>query len=423
MNSTTAPLPTKSEHIKLVSLSDLILESAKPTDWLVEDIYATGEAVLISGASHSGKTYLLLDQGLAVAYGTPWLGRFATKQAPVIYSPSEGRAGIGRRVTSAIEHHYPYDDVAGFFLFPENLDLTTGPSLHNLARATEQYDAGLVIVDVLRDATTGVEENSAAMGDAFGRLRDLAQYTGATVVVAHHLGKDAAKGSRGHSSLKDKADQEVLVKAAPVMDGLGGIAYTTVNVENSKNRNNDNWGTLSVDLRNSQPEDTPVITGERGIGTSSPATTAGLHMVGAMVAHAANSNSPATYGGCTLTDLVDALGGSRQAHTKTLEPLISEGFVEVDKTEKANRYMLTAKGQRLHATNLQPTEIAPSQPATNRQHPIGAGGLQVRDMTVIEELLAVQRAENLGTPELLEPETLGDTRVASVSDLFGEGSA
>ncbi len=423
---TTTQPPTENALVPLVSLEDLILESARPIDWLIEGIYATGETVLVSGASHSGKTYLLLDQGLAVAYGRLWLGRFATKQTPVIYVPSEGRTGIGRRVTSTIEHYHPYDDITRFFLFPEELDLTRGPTIARLELATAQRDAGLIIIDVLRDATPGVEENSAAMGDAFGRLRDLAHNTGATVLVAHHLGKDTTKGSRGHSSIKDKSDQEVLVKGTVISDGIGGIHYTTVTIENSKNRNQDNWGRLDLDLRKVSESGSPVIIGERSttaIEGLKPTTSTQLYMldeIDRLVGPTTDLQHPES---CRTADLVEATGKPQQQVAKALKALVSEGYVEVDKTSKAHRFSLTPKGRRATTTHLQHPKVVDGQSTYNTPAPYVLGSVVGSRRTVVEELLEVQRQENYDPGDIGEPEDLGGDSAAELSAILGERSA
>jgi hypothetical protein len=70
----------------------------------------------------------------------------------------------------------------------------------------------LVVVDTLARAMAGGNENgSEDMGALVTSSDQIREQTGACVLYIHHSGKDAAKGSRGHSSLKAATDTEIEV--------------------------------------------------------------------------------------------------------------------------------------------------------------------------------------------------------------------
>ena len=71
------------------------------------------------------------------------------------------------------------------------------------------------MIDTLFRALAGGDENSGAdMGSLITRADRIKDRTGAAVVLVHHLGKDSAKGARGHSSLRAALDTEILVEGA-----------------------------------------------------------------------------------------------------------------------------------------------------------------------------------------------------------------
>jgi hypothetical protein len=337
----------------LITIEALLAEAEIPTKWPIQDVYpADGETILVSGASHSGKTYILIDQGLAVATGRPWLGRYDVPQAEtVIYAPSEGRKGIGRRVKAAIEYHTP-GQRPPFLLYGDRLNLTSMASVRGLYTAIMEAEAKLVIVDVFRDATPGIAENSDEMGGAFGLLRDLAHETEATFVVAHHLGKDSTKGSRGHSSIKDKADQEVIVKAAtPLLTGEGQILIQPVSFKNSKNRNEENYGTLKLQLRKPEGLPAPVVDGPyigakedpKTLRTSDRTYLAAILRTCAEVRQVRGSSGEVR---TTYSALMKETGVVKGTLHEAVKRLVSLGLVEVDKAAKPHSIALTAKGVR-----------------------------------------------------------------------------
>lgn len=384
----------------LLSLNDMVYNSTLPVAWLIEDIYPKGEVVLMAGASHSGKTYLALDQGLAVAYGRPWAGH-ATTQTPVIYAPSEGLLGIGKRVSAALDYHSTYEELAQFFTFSEGLSLTHGDSLDHLKSHAHRTGAGLIIVDVLRDATAGIEENSAQFGDAFGLLRDLGQQTGATVLVLHHLGKDPTKGARGHSSLKDKTDLEVIVTATEPTLGTG-VRTTAVQLDNTKNRNHDSWN-ITMELRKPEPDSAaPVIVGiwMDSENQLQPAPVVTLQAVAAACNHL---QPDATSGGCKLSDAAKRAKMSVTGFAKQAEKARTQGYLVKDETGYPALWRLSKKGK---AVDLQPLTTDNSDGdlvTTNRPHPIGAGGVGSERLTTVQQILEERRQQGDEGSEINTP--------------------
>src|SRR5690606_23284637 len=72
---------------------------------------------------------------------------------------------------------------------------------------------GIIVVDTLARAIAGGDDNSSVdMGVFVNNCGAVQEATGATVLIVHHSGKDAAKGARGHSSLQAATDTEIEIK-------------------------------------------------------------------------------------------------------------------------------------------------------------------------------------------------------------------
>ncbi|MNQ99725.1 hypothetical protein D3C85_1154750 [compost metagenome] len=98
-------------------------------------------------------------------------------------------------------------------------------------KARGQYD--LIVMDTFAQVMAGANENSGEdVGKALAECRRIHRHTGAMVLLVHHSGKDASKGSRGWSGLKGACDVELevsrsdddrAVSASKLKDGRDGI--------------------------------------------------------------------------------------------------------------------------------------------------------------------------------------------------------
>jgi len=367
--------PDESPRARLISISEIIERATQSrTEWLIEGIYPLGEIILMVGESHSGKTYVALDQGLAVAYGAPWLGIYDVPcPRPVLYVPTEGLRGIGRRIAETIDYRYSRLPEAPFFVYQDDLDITSRDSLTKLHESAAAIGAGFVIIDVLADVTPGVDENAKEMGDMLARLRSISNKTGVTYLVLHHLGKDRSRGARGHSSLQAVTDIQVVVTDQAVPDGSGGILMTAVRLDNSrssggKNRNEDPWGPISVDLRKVRSDAmAPVIAGpwygsEEGGGDLKPSVVSLLEFLFRFetLAETAETELVKPFG-ATKKQIADGLGLTLPGAYKKMKKAAELGYIEVDQSDLAYLYRLTEKGRTL--VLLQPTETVLKPPA------------------------------------------------------------
>lgn len=186
-------------------------------DQLVEDLVLQGGMVVVYGESNSGKSFLMVDLACAIGSGQQWLGK-RTVAAPVMYVAGEGSESIKLRVLAWRQHHGVDPRLA---IVPVAVNLLDPKA--DVARVIEackqvaaHYGApvGMIVVDTLARAMGGGNENAAEdMGAVIANADAIRIATGAALAFVHHAGKDTAKGSRGHSSLKGATDTEIEVTA------------------------------------------------------------------------------------------------------------------------------------------------------------------------------------------------------------------
>lgn len=182
----------------------------------VEDVLSDGCASVIYGASNSGKTFFAIDLAAHVATGREWQGK-EVEQGAVIYIALEGRTGAVNRI-KAMRSRGILPKGAPFFLCFSAVNLLHPDHPEAIKRMIKKQSevAGIpvrfVIIDTMARAMAGGEENSGKdMGEAVKSIDAVKESTGAHVCIIHHCGKDAAKGARGHSSLRAAIDTEIEV--------------------------------------------------------------------------------------------------------------------------------------------------------------------------------------------------------------------
>lgn len=188
--------------------------AARPApQWIIKGVLPRAELVVLYGESGSGKSFLALQMGAAIARGEAWRGR-RVRQGRVVYIAAEGAGGFRNRCVA-------YAASQGLELAELPMDvIADAPNLllkeDALAVARAIGKADVVIVDTWAQTTPGGNENSGEdMGKALSHCKGIRRATGAVVLLVHHSGKDASKGARGWSGLRAAADAELEVLRSP----------------------------------------------------------------------------------------------------------------------------------------------------------------------------------------------------------------
>ena len=148
---------------------------------------------------------MALHMCLCTATGTECFGR-ATKPGHAFYVAAENPSGFRLRSKAWLAHH-GVERADRFSLQPGPTMLNRPGEAEQLARdilATSRSPS-LIVVDTLSANFDGRENTDEAAGFLRACQR-VASLTGAAVLFIHHIGKDEARGMRGHYSLRANAD-------------------------------------------------------------------------------------------------------------------------------------------------------------------------------------------------------------------------
>jgi hypothetical protein len=186
--------------------------STRALPWIIKGVLPKAGLGVVYGASGSGKSFAVLDMGMAIARGVEWRGK-RVRQGRVAYIAAEGADGFRKRLAAYAKHN--------------DIDLATVPMtvLNGAPNLLEKQDAvdvakgikasggaDLIVIDTFAQTTPGANENAGEdVGKALGYCKRIHEVTGAMVLLIHHSGKDATKGARGWSGLRAAADAEIEV--------------------------------------------------------------------------------------------------------------------------------------------------------------------------------------------------------------------
>ncbi len=198
-NRAAETVAKKKPRLSLVSMAELCNESTAP-DWLVKNVMAAKQPLVIGGPAKCLKTSLALDLAVSLATGTPFLDTFAvTERCDVaVFSGESGRTTINetvQRICRARDEDPAECGVHCGFRLPRLGNAADRKELKQLLRDRK---IGVVVIDPLYLCLGGGRSISAAnlydVGGILAAVTDACLRAGATPVLVHHTNKSAAAG-------------------------------------------------------------------------------------------------------------------------------------------------------------------------------------------------------------------------------------
>jgi hypothetical protein len=205
-------------HLRLLLDGDL--DALPRLRWLVKGVVPDAGIGAIYGESGTYKSFVTLDLMAHISNGLEWFGH-RVSAAPAVYVPFEGQGGIPNRVRAwriaqtaarcagSLATFAPDPSVSsGVAVVMEPLNLREQADRERLVATLTEcgWAGGVLCIDTLAHASSGIEENSSAMGEMISIFRDLQHRLGGVILLVHHSGKDQSRGMRGWSGLHAAMD-------------------------------------------------------------------------------------------------------------------------------------------------------------------------------------------------------------------------
>lgn len=198
--------------------ASFILDDLPPIRWIVRDLQiCPGRPAVLAGYGASGKTLALQSLAMAAATGRPAWGQFRTDRRMSVrhVDYEQGSYGTKKRYKRLcagldISREEVEDMVSegrfGVIILPR-IYLTDPDAEDVLKRSFDGVD--LVLLDALRGATPGADENDSSVREYVDRLTRVSEQIGTAFLFLHHAGKtnegqsDARQKLRGSSGIFD----------------------------------------------------------------------------------------------------------------------------------------------------------------------------------------------------------------------------
>lgn len=189
---------------EVVSAADLCANPPATPPVLIEGILHQGGTLLLAGPSKARKTYTLLDAGISISAGIPWMGR-ATRQAAVLYLNLELPPHLMVQRLRAICDHRGIEPPPGLLVWNLRGQLVNIGALERAVPAVfKKFSVGAAIIDphYKVSVTSGMEENNNDhQGLLLTKMEALCGNAGAALMIGHHF----AKGSAAEKNAIDRA--------------------------------------------------------------------------------------------------------------------------------------------------------------------------------------------------------------------------
>lgn len=182
--------------------ADILIGQSASIEYLLEPFLPRASILQIAGYSGHGKSTFIGHALAAAAAGRSHFGPFFIPRAvrTLYLDYEQGRGTIGRRLKDFELHHGSTGDrfsIWAPFIENDDLPLWEEKSLRHLESLIRLSQPDVVVIDTVRSAYPGIEENKAESWTALNRLCVSLRNAGLAVIVLHHRNKPSQEGGPG----------------------------------------------------------------------------------------------------------------------------------------------------------------------------------------------------------------------------------
>jgi len=245
-------------RLETFTVADLMKKELPPLEEIIPGLLPEGLTVL-SGKPKTGKSYLVMDWGLAIAHGGLAMGQLPCKQGSVLYMALEGNERLLKERLTTLGRYFEREtsSVTNLEIALRAKVLDKGGYEQIEGWIKGHPDAKLAIIDTYQKVKPmkrgNIDDYDAAV-ETLGRLQEIANEKHISILIVHH-------------NTKSKTDDDF-----DAILGTTGIRATTdTNIVLNRTRGGDDSEitVLSIESRQGIPEaryayrfkeaDTPVI--------------------------------------------------------------------------------------------------------------------------------------------------------------------
>ncbi len=181
--STDVRTVTLPRNTKTLSHSDLKREVQNAPGEIVHGLIPEGSVGIAVGDSGLGKTPLLVQLGICIAAGIPFLNLSVRQGRVLLVDYENGLCGLDALLDTLAEH-------LGLKSIPEDFRILFQPaSEKDVLDAIRAWRPSLVIIDALRGYDSAAEQKNSNAGAMLAKCQRICSSTGAAMLFIHHIRK------------------------------------------------------------------------------------------------------------------------------------------------------------------------------------------------------------------------------------------
>jgi len=183
------------EALHVLRAAQIIDPQAGDSRWLVEPLWSAGAVGIIGGAPKSCKTWLALELAVAVASGSPCLGRFpvATAGPALVFAAEDAPHHIKGRIEGlALARELDFSTLDVRLIVENALRLDRAEDLRRLRLTLASHRPRLLVLDPYVRLQRADENDARQVSTILSALRELSRTFGAAVALVHHARKNGA---------------------------------------------------------------------------------------------------------------------------------------------------------------------------------------------------------------------------------------